>query len=616
MGADKFYQCTECNSIYLTEQTTASNCSKCGQVQLKGMEGRFILRCKKCGLTQNKRAFVQIHGQDPLRCQSSTCNGPIKSIFLGGRKKKTKGKLAHPAVPGRRGGLRQTQARTDDAAPKPDANRLRSVLLSPKEAQNMAPVAKETIHTSVFTAFPSASPSEAPKLKDHPGLRAKDCLNLNGIWYQVIGKIGTGGMGAVHEAKNLKTGESIAIKEFYYSRFHDPESGGNHCEKYWEREAHISDIQTESKEKSMKYIGKLKLELFNLPEYYIFLEHLKGVPFDTWYTSRYSDLSKLTITDLRMIILDLLMPICRHMYYVAEKGIVHRDLTVQNIMIQEESPGKFYPIVIDWGVAKEIGVENLYNPRKPYYVASAPEATGIRNRGTPPEVMAGFQPIAATDIYMLGHIMFYIFSGGHYCGTAATNEDFVLHPADFNPDLPADFNKMVEWMTQYEPADRMENMIKVYSSLKWLYEITESMENSEKAQPKYFITCEYNGAKIELPMQQVLRLSRENFISAGTNHDYDGHLFHALIPAEEGKFQFEFYLDGGYLYIRDLHSVQGTFLTFTNVNMQQYSNVNIKGLNNCVVPLMEQNFGTQILEVPFQAPDGIIYRIPFSLVME
>ena len=64
--------------------------------------------------------------------------------------------------------------------------------------------------------------------------------------------------------------------------------------------------------------------------------------------------------------------------------------------------------------------------------------------------MAGFEPIAASDIYMLGHVMFFLFSGGHYCSTAATNEDFILHPLDLNPNLPHDFNKLVEYITQYE----------------------------------------------------------------------------------------------------------------------------------------------------------------------
>ena len=158
----------------------------------------------------------------------------------------------------------------------------------------------------------------------------------------------------------------------------------------------------------------------------------------------------------------------------------------------------YYPIIIDWGVAKQIGPEKMYNPRKPYYISSAPEATGIRNRGTPPEVMAGFDPIAASDIYMLGHVMFYLFSGGRYCGTAATHEDYVLHPGDFHSDLPSDFNKLVEYMTQYEPADRMPNMVKVHDALQWLFSAAQQLEQPAEEKARIFLYCDYNDSYVPI----------------------------------------------------------------------------------------------------------------------
>ncbi len=284
------------------------------------------------------------------------------------------------------------------------------------------------------------------------------------------------------------------------------------------------------------------------------------------------------------------MPIARHMHYVHQQGIVHRDLTVQNIIVLNKRYSEdFTPVIIDWGVAKEVGFENMYHPRKPYYISSAPEATGIRNRGTPPEIMAGFEPIAASDIYMFGHMMFYLFSGGKYASAAATNEDFVLHPGDYNPDLPPDFTRLVEYCTQYEPADRMETMVKVYEALEWLYDSTLRYENPElvkRLKSQYFLHWDYNDALIPIPEKKVMKFGRD-----------------------------EIYIEDNYAYIRDKFSKLGTFISnLTSTNQQVYNNIPIKGLDNVVIQLSEANLGKTTIEVPFVAPDGITYRIRFKFI--
>ncbi|WP_371805525.1 protein kinase domain-containing protein [Candidatus Lokiarchaeum ossiferum] len=626
-----YFKCTKCNSLYIFENDNPIKCSKCDDTNFQKMEGRFILRCRKCGLTQNKSAFNQLHGQEPLQCQSTTCHGLIKVIELGRRKKqqivketspenafvsrkKQNSSAVQPSVPTRR--TLPSKSSEDTGLPFP----------KPKETQNV-PESHPIIKKDQFSPFPQKEKdlkklekSAGPAEKDHPGIKEGDNLRLKDDFYEITTKLGTGGMGSVWSARNLTTNKKVAIKEFYYSRFHDPESGNNFCEKYWTREATITKIQSDSPEATMHFIGSLKLENFRNPEYYIFLEYIEGTVFDSWYNNKFKDLKNLSVKELRIIIKDVLMPIARHMYFVHQKGIVHRDLTVQNIMIVKKSrysDEEVKPVIIDWGVAKNVGVNNMFQPRKPYYISSAPEATGIRNRGTPPEVMAGFEPIAATDIYMLGHIMFYIFSGGHYAGAAATNEDFVLHPGDFNPDLPSDFSRLVEFMTQYEPADRMENMVKVYDALNYLYNSSETIENPNLAKTKqkqYFLYCDYNECFIPLPEGQIVQLGRDEIIAAGTEHSMDGHLYNALIPIEGEKFMFEIFINEGYAFIRDFHSKLGSFICqLTTTNQQVYDNISIKGLDNVSIQLSEANLGTTRIEVPFLAPDGITYRIEFKI---
>ncbi|MHA1720038.1 MAG: protein kinase domain-containing protein [Promethearchaeota archaeon] len=635
----QFYQCSKCKSLFLFDPETSNICSNCGNTHLTQISGRFILRCRKCGLTQNKKAFAKLHGEKALKCQSSTCNGPIKLIQLR-KRNSTSSPIAvqpkqppqprrdvensliktlkgiHPAIPERRGLPKKTEQEkkpfVDSFTPFP----------SEDSQQNKIPehLAKN------FQPFPSTAPKPKVKplptvshIKDHPGIQIGDRLKLNDDLLEITSKIGIGGMGAVHLARNIKTNKIVAVKEFFYTRYHDSESGTNYCDKYWKREAYITEIQSKSPEVSMHLLGSLKLEQFPIPEYYIFLEYIDGIALDKWYTDRYKNLGQLNIKELRLIIKQILMPIARHMHYVHQQGIVHRDLTVQNIIVLNKRYSEdFTPVIIDWGVAKEVGFENMYHPRKPYYISSAPEATGIRNRGTPPEIMAGFEPIAASDIYMFGHMMFYLFSGGNYASAAATNEDFVLHPGDYNPDLPPDFTRLVEYCTQYEPADRMETMVKVYEALEWLYDSTLRYENPElvkRLKSQYFLHCDYNDALIPIPEKKVIKFGRDEIIAAGKNHEMDGHLKNALIPLDNGKFSFEIYIEDNYAYIRDKFSKLGTFISnLTSTNQQVYNNIPIKGLDNVVIQLSEANLGKTTIEVPFVAPDGITYRIRFKFI--
>ena len=58
----------------------------------------------------------------------------------------------------------------------------------------------------------------------------------------------------------------------------------------------------------MHYVGALKLEQFQIPEYYIFLEFIEGKGLDKWYTDRYKTLNDLTLDELRMLVNRILMP--------------------------------------------------------------------------------------------------------------------------------------------------------------------------------------------------------------------------------------------------------------------------------------------------------------------
>ncbi len=261
--------------------------------------------------------------------------------------------------------------------------------------------------------------------------------------------------------------------------------------------------------------------------------------------------------------------------------------------------GKIVPIVIDWGVAKYIGRENLYNPPRPYFTAETYQGTGIHNRGTPPEVLAGLNPIAASDIYMLGYLMYFLFSGGNHPRLPATHADFVLHPRDINPDLPYSFNKMVEYMTQYEPADRIPSMDLVHKYLESLYLSTAILDYPADVPIHFYFYCEANEAAIPLVREQLIRIGRDEVIMCGERDEMDEILYSGLIPTQDATFQFELFLRDNVLFLRDFHSLAGSFIyNLTMEDGQIYNCIPLKGIDNAYIPLIPSNLQNSFIEVP------------------
>ncbi len=61
--------------------------------------------------------------------------------------------------------------------------------------------------------------------------------------------------------------------------------------------------------------------------------------------------------DLASIVREIFIPIAKLLDYCHTKeNIVHRDVSVENIIIQKgEEHGEFIHILIDWGISKHVG---------------------------------------------------------------------------------------------------------------------------------------------------------------------------------------------------------------------------------------------------------------------
>jgi serine/threonine protein kinase len=252
--------------------------------------------------------------------------------------------------------------------------------------------------------------------------------------YQIVRRIGGGGMGAVYLAKDRNLGEAArAVKEMI--------------------EAHIDDAQHE------KAIADFKRESLLLTE----LEH-PSIPtvYDYFYdesSERFylvmkfipgSDLSSRlrhapggrvdepTVTEWGIQVADVL-----HYLHTRPQPIIYRDLKPANLMIDSNSNRI---MLIDFGIARWVNKKEK-------------GVTAVGTMGyAPPELFSG-QGDARVDIYSLGATMFHLLTGSDPQDNPLLIFDFTKNPRprQINPALSSEMERILTRAVEYKPEHRFQS---------------------------------------------------------------------------------------------------------------------------------------------------------------
>jgi len=279
-------------------------------------------------------------------------------------------------------------------------------------------------------------------------LKPKDRLQLKNK-YEVIEVIGDGGFGIVFSAKNTKTGELVAIKQFKREAF----SSTAECRMYWEREVKLTEAVTGYPEKHMGLIDSKedKSDRSN-PKFYVVFNFIKGVTLKSWFNDNLRSANPLGVDE---IIKKIFIPLCDYMDFAQKRGGIHRDFTFNNILIVvEENTKNVYPIVIDWGGGRSFDPVKLQE-EPPLIDEMEGSGTVIITPGFfAPEIIMQKPPLPQTDVYMYGAVLFYALTNGYTRVKPTISSDYILHPQDYNMNVSDTLNDVVEKCTEYEPQDR------------------------------------------------------------------------------------------------------------------------------------------------------------------
>jgi eukaryotic-like serine/threonine-protein kinase len=295
------------------------------------------------------------------------------------------------------------------------------------------------------TAIRQVTPKPGPSVERASSL-SNQVLDAR---YQVLRKLGEGGMSYVYEAKEISSSQSVAIKVLSPRLAADPKS----LERL-RREAGLAMRLDHPNVCKIYRLGHTEDGLV-----YLVMPYLKGeLLSDREVRDGPMDLA----TGLR-----LLGEVCAGLHHAHELQIVHRDLKPENIMLVPDDNGSDTAVVMDFGLAKERRADPA--------VAKLTE-TGII-LGTPefmsPEQIRGKQLDARSDIYALGIVAFEMFTGKlPFQGRNAQEMMLArlrgtpIPLRQLRPDLPAKLEKTLARSLETNPEDRFGTSLEFGEALK------------------------------------------------------------------------------------------------------------------------------------------------------
>ena len=256
--------------------------------------------------------------------------------------------------------------------------------------------------------------------------------------YEILGKVGAGGMSDVYKAKDLTLGRFVAIKvlkaEFsedinFVTKFRSEAQAAAGLEH-----PNIVNIYDAGNEEGM---------------HYIVMEYVEGITLKTYIEKK----GQLSFKEA----VSIAIQVGRGIEAAHNKNIVHRDIKPQNIMISTEGKVK----VTDFGIARAATSNTISS-----------DVMGSVHYSSPEQARNGFVD-GKSDIYSLGIVMYEMvtgrvpFDGDTTVAVAIQHlQEEIVPPSVYAPNLPISMEKIILKCTQKNPDRRYASMTALLADLR------------------------------------------------------------------------------------------------------------------------------------------------------
>ena len=256
--------------------------------------------------------------------------------------------------------------------------------------------------------------------------------------YEILGKIGTGGMADVYKAKDHKLNRFVAVKVL------KPE--------FREDTTFIRKFRSEAQAAAVLTHPNI-VNVFDVGDdngvYYIVMELIEGITLKEYISKK----GKLSVKESTSIAIQVSMGLeAAHSH-----GIVHRDVKPQNIIISMDGKVK----VTDFGIARAASSNTISS-----------NVMGSVHYSSPEQVRGGYSD-EKSDIYSLGITLYEMvtgkvpFDGDTTVAIAIKHlQEEMVPPSVYTPELPHSLEQIILKCTQKSVDRRYQNMEDVIADLK------------------------------------------------------------------------------------------------------------------------------------------------------
>src|SRR6266571_5955222 len=271
--------------------------------------------------------------------------------------------------------------------------------------------------------------------------------------YEILAKLGEGGMGIVYRAFDTQLLRPVALKVLSPAALADPESNTRLL-----REARAASALNHPHIAHVYEVGEAGGVRF------IVMEHIEGRTLATMIREAPLDFAR---------VLDFTLQAADAMAEAHEHGIIHRDLKPSNIMITPRGQLK----ILDFGLAK---VHQQQADEQRDFADPSLSRPGLvigTTRYMSPEQVFGHDVDQRSDIFSLGLVFYEMVTGypAFSGGTATETMDRILHSEPepigaVRADVPPELDRMIRKCLEKDRAKRYSSVRELHADLLQLRE--------------------------------------------------------------------------------------------------------------------------------------------------